>query len=367
MSNLSTEYQDLITFIDKKKPSTIVIVTDNIVAELYLDKIEKILQASLDNQYSIDNYVIPSGERYKTRETKTQLEDYLLDQNYDKKICLIALGGGVVTDLVGFVAATYMRGVSVIYIPTTLLAMVDAAIGGKTAVNTAKGKNLIGCFKQPDLVIIESLFLTTLNNHEYISAFAEIIKHALISDKDYFNLLIKNSKTLLARQNNKKYFDILNIVIAKSIEIKTNIVNQDEHENLGVRHQLNFGHTIGHAIEAASDYKISHGYAVAIGIVFESFISLQMNILKQREFESIVKIIKMFKLDDYLRPELFSSVFLDEFYEAISRDKKNSDKKVKMVLLESVGECYSSQNKYSYEVDLELIKMTLGNCLVQTG
>lgn len=352
--NISSDYQDLINFLNNKKPSSIVIITDNTVGELYLAKIKSILSA-VNTLYPIDQYLIPAGEQYKTRETKALIEDYLLAKNYDKQTCLIALGGGVITDLLGFVAATYLRGISAVYIPTTLLAMIDAAIGGKTAVNTAYGKNLIGCFKQPDLIMLDTNYLKTLNNQEYISAFAEIIKHASIADKDYFNFLINNYTILLARENNERYFTVLNNVISRSITIKTHIVKLDELEITGVRHQLNFGHTIGHAIEAASNYDISHGYAVAIGIIVESRIALQLGVLSNSDYNSIVKIIELYNLDLYLKPDLFSTDFLDKFFASIQRDKKNDHKAIKMILIQSIGECYIKDQNTIHQVGLKMI------------
>ncbi|MBP9722658.1 MAG: 3-dehydroquinate synthase [Gammaproteobacteria bacterium] len=343
MPNFNAEDQ-LSTYLGPQKFSALVIITDQIVGELYLEKIKFIINKNINNNFNLklDHYILPVGEKYKTRESKQSIENFLLSNNYNKNICLLALGGGVITDLTGFIAATYYRGVPVIYYPTTLLAMVDAAIGGKTAVNTEYGKNLIGLIKQPDLVVIDLDCLTSLPEQGYRSAFAEIIKHALIADRSYFDYLYNNYKILINRDiNHPNYLNILQYIITKSHEIKLNIVKQDEHEQSGLRHLLNFGHTIGHAIEAASDYNISHGYAVAMGIIIESYLSLKYNFLSEADYSLIYQIMRLFKLD--FDPDFNSGLNLEQIIDYLHKDKKNTDFKINFVLLEAIGKGKAKQ------------------------
>ncbi len=355
---LSYSDESLSAYLMSTKFSAIIIITDNVVAGLYLDKIKKIIKKSFNN--IIDEYILSPGEHVKTRATKESIEDFLLSKNYDKNICLLAVGGGVVTDLTGFVAATYYRGVSVVYYSTTLLGMVDASIGGKTAVNTSFGKNLIGIIKQPELIICNLECVNTLSDIEYRAAFAEIIKHALIADVHYYDFLLDNHKILLNRDaQNKNYFNFLQQVVSMSHAIKLNIVKKDEQEKHGLRHILNFGHSVGHAIEAMSNYKISHGYAVAIGMVVESYIAMKLNILSRFEYNNILEIINLFKLDVKTSKLDFD---LTKFEQFLLKDKKNADsKKINMVLIKSIGApFYNTETKrYTFDIELSLIYNSL--------
>ncbi|MDA9271809.1 3-dehydroquinate synthase, partial [bacterium] len=243
---------DCCTQINKR----LVIITDtNLVNSLGIQLQQQLQQQGLQALL----LACPAGEIHKTRETKQQLEDELLARQYGRDTCLIALGGGVVTDLVGFLAATYCRGLPVIYVPTTLLAMVDASIGGKTGVNTPHGKNLIGTFTQPQAVFMDINTLNTLPENEWHNGMAEMIKHSLIADATIFKLLQQNVEKIIQRDA----IFLIDMIHASCL-IKKNIVEQDEQEQ-GLRQLLNFGHTIGHAIETIEHYRLSHGEAVAIG------------------------------------------------------------------------------------------------------
>lgn len=271
--------------------------------------------------------VMPAGEAAKTRETKTKLEDKLFALGCGRDTLLFALGGGVVTDLVGFLAATYCRGVPVVYIPTTLLAMVDAAIGGKTGVNTPYGKNLIGTITEPDAIWIDPQFLQTLPEREYRAAFAEIIKYACIQDKALFSFLVSHADKLKAREP-----DTLEHVIRWCIKIKQAIVKRDPFEK-GERVILNFGHTIGHAIEKVSDYKINHGEAVSIGMVEEARLSCQQGFLKKQSCLSIVALIKQYGLPTHLP----ANINRDVLEKALCFDKKTRKQLPQFVLLQEIG------------------------------
>jgi len=314
----------------------LLIITDNHL----FPTLGKTLQSILQNKgLSVEQLSFPAGEIHKTRETKHKLEDELLKKNYGRDTCLIALGGGVVSDLVGFLGATYCRGIPVIYIPTTLLSMVDASIGGKTGVNTSQGKNLIGTFTQPHAVLIDTHTLTTLPDHEWRNGIVEIIKHALIADADLFFTLQKNSAKI-------KQPEILMDIIYTNCLIKKNIVERDEKEN-GIRQTLNFGHTIGHAIETIENYRIGHGEAVAIGILVESYLSIKQGLLAENNLCTIEKILREYGLP------LQTSAFQNkaQFHRALLHDKKNIHNKIHFVLLEKMGKTHCYNGRYSIPID----------------
>jgi len=215
----------------------------------------------------VDVFSVPPGEATKTRETWAALTDRLLAAGHGRDSVVIALGGGMITDLAGFVAATFMRGIPVIHVPTTLLAMIDAALGGKTGVDTVAGKNLVGAFHDPAVVVIDPLVLATLPARDLRAGLAEALKHGVIADARYFELVVAALPTLLAPGGAAT--PVMTEVIAGSIAIKTDVVRRDAREG-GVRRILNFGHTVGHAAESLSGYALLHGEAVAIGMAVES-------------------------------------------------------------------------------------------------
>lgn len=237
----------------------VVVITDTVVRDLHGTRVASAIGAEL--------LAIPAGEEHKTRATWQQLTDDMLDRGLGRDTTVVALGGGVVGDLAGFVAATYMRGVPVIQVPTTLLAMVDASVGGKTGVDTPVGKNLVGAFHQPVAVVIDPLVLETLPAHHIRSGFAEIVKHGAVADAQYFERVAAFiERWPLGRRDS---LTELTPIIERSVQIKSEIVARDERES-GLRKILNFGHTIGHAIEAAMAYGVLHGEAVAMGLVTEA-------------------------------------------------------------------------------------------------
>ncbi|HEV7704297.1 MAG TPA: 3-dehydroquinate synthase [Gemmatimonadaceae bacterium] len=235
------------------------IISDENVAPLYAPR----LRASLGSAES-QLFTIPPGESHKTREQWAHLTDALLLAGFGRDTTVLALGGGVIGDLAGFVAATYMRGIPFVQLPTTLLAMIDASIGGKTGVDTAAGKNLVGAFHQPRAVIADASVLATLPVSHLRSGLAEAIKHGAIADAHYYGTIDGMLPSILDRRGNE-----MQELIARSIEIKATIVRQDEREG-GIRRNLNFGHTLGHAIESESGYSLLHGEAIAIGMVLEA-------------------------------------------------------------------------------------------------
>ena len=307
-----------------------------------VDLIGKKLQHHWQTQgFQVELLSFPAGEVYKTRETKQQLEDTLMKTQYGRDTCLIALGGGVVTDLVGFLAATYCRGIPVIYIPTTLLAMVDASIGGKTGVNTPYGKNLIGTFTQPSAVFMDISLLETFPGREWHNGMAEIIKHSLIADPNLFNQL-KNSSNKI-KQRDPQF--LVNMIYASCL-IKKNIVEKDEYEK-GLRQLLNLGHTIGHAIEAVEGYRISHGEAVAIGMLVECYLSVQLGYLPESVLKALHALLK-----DYDLP-LSTSAFEDRerFQVGLILDKKSIQKIPRFVLLDKIGQPHCEESLYTSPVE----------------
>lgn len=271
-------------------------------------------------------FTFPAGEQEKNRERKAKLEDQLLAQKWGRDTCMIALGGGVTTDLIGYLASTYCRGTPLVLAPTTLLSMVDAAIGGKTGVNTAFGKNLIGTFYPAERIFIDPSMLNSLPVSEWTNGVAEVIKYALIRSPQLSQFL---------RQWKPSDPAYLEMIIRESISIKAQIVEADLEEKTGLRRILNFGHTIAHALELLENYTLSHGEAVAIGMLVESWISMKMDLLPQERFQDIDALIRSFPFA--LR--LSSAVTIEKMHEALSRDKKSFHGTPRFVLLEKNGAC----------------------------
>lgn len=270
---------------------------------------------------------IPDGEEYKTLETAVKIYDWLTDIKIERQSPLIALGGGIIGDITGFVAATYLRGVPYIQIPTTLLAQVDSSIGGKTAVNHPKGKNLIGAFYQPRVVFIDIDTLKTLPNREILCGAAEIIKYGVIRDRDFFEYLENNIERLINLEEK-----VLIYSIKKACEIKADVVSRDERET-GLRAALNFGHTIGHAIESLTDYKkYRHGEAIAIGMAYAAQLSFKTELCSQDDCERVISLIKKAGL-----PTAISDLDTDTIIESLYLDKKVRDEKVRFVLMNGIG------------------------------
>ncbi len=326
-------FQKLEKLIETNNYSSVFVLVDSNTKKYCLP----ILKKTLIIPIKINLLTIPPGEEFKTIDSCQKMWLTLSDNGADRKSLLINLGGGVITDMGGFIAATFKRGIDFVNIPTTLLSMVDASIGGKTGVNLGNLKNQIGIITNPKLVIIEPKFLKTLSDRQYKSGYSEMLKHGLISDKDYW---IKLSKIY------KKNDNILPLIY-KSIEIKNKIVLKDPFEH-NHRKALNFGHTIGHAIEsyflqASHLKKLTHGEAIAIGMVVESSISVKNLLLKQSEADQIKKVFKsLFSIVEINKPDQEKITSLIQF------DKKNSHGNVNFVLLNSIGKINIDQ-KVNYE------------------
>lgn len=320
------------------------IITDDNVACLYGNEL---LHCLLNNGFEAHLFSFPEGERHKSRATKELLENRLFEAGLGRDTCVIALGGGVATDLGGYLSATYCRGVPLIMIPTTLLGMVDASIGGKTGVNTPFGKNMVGCIYQPKKVLIDCATLKSLPPQEFRNGIAEMIKHGLIADRSFFEYLEEHSEDLLVLDASA-----LEKAIFESCRIKKEIVEEDERES-GKRRLLNFGHTIGHALEHLSHYSMAHGEAVAAGILIESQLSLQMGYLKQSSFDRIQQILNKYAF------KLTSQLSTESILAAMTLDKKSLKGKPRFVVIDEIGSALSFQGDYCMQIDENLLKNVL--------
>jgi len=302
--------------------SDAMIVTNTVVGPLYLDKLTKIL-----GERRIHTVVLPDGEASKTIDTLQLILDRLVEEKFARDSVLLTLGGGVVGDIGGFAAATYQRGIAFIQVPTTLLAQVDSAVGGKTGVNHPGGKNLVGAFHQPSCVLIDTATLSTLPDREFSAGLAEVVKYGLIADADFFVWLEENVDKVQNREN-----EALDYIIRRSCEIKADVVAQDETEK-GQRALLNLGHTYGHAIERTLGYgQWLHGEAVAAGICMAATFSERLGRLSAEDRGRIDALLERLGLPTR-PPELRAK----EFLAAMSLDKKVRAGEIRLVLLSDIG------------------------------
>ncbi len=295
-----------------------IIITDHVVEKLYGQEWQKRLQA--------DVLSFPAGEKYKTRKTKEILEDALFKEGYGKDTVMIALGGGVVTDIVGYLASTFCRGVDLVLIPTTLVAMVDAAIGGKNGVNTPLGKNMLGTIYHPKHVIIDSSFLYTLPEQELNNGRVEIMKLGLLFDPYLL-----------------EHLDIL-----RAIELKRRVIALDDQDK-GMRRLLNLGHTIGHALEHLSSYHLSHGEAVALGIRIECECAFRLGVLEEESWRVIQDLFPARDIP-YAKEQIIETLFLD---------KKSQQGKPRFVLLKKIGQPLSCEGDYCSFIPDEILSEVL--------
>ena len=341
--------RDLLRFQSKylnSLSSRFAIITDNNIASLYGEQLRKSLVSSGLEVYL---FSFPNGEQYKTRATKEALENQLFEKGLSRDTCVIALGGGVVTDIAGYVAATYCRGVPLVMIPTSLLGMVDASIGGKTGVNLPYGKNMVGCIYQPKKVVIDLSTLKSLPKKELANGVVEMVKQGLIADGKLFEDLEKRSDQLLALDS-----AVVEKVIFESCRIKKEIVEQDGKEN-GKRRLLNFGHTIGHALERLTQYSLVHGEAVAIGLLVESYLSVKLGILDQKSLDRIKRILLQYGLPLRL-PSRFP---IPSILDAMVLDKKSLGGLPRFVMIDAIGSSLAYDSAYCTHVEESLIKNAL--------
>jgi len=307
-------------------PRRVAVISNPTVASLYLNQVRSSL---VHSGFQAVSFEIPDGEQYKTIETLESIFDFLIRQNFDRKTGLVALGGGVVGDIVGFAAACFLRGVPFAQVPTTLLSQVDSSVGGKTAVNHPLGKNLIGAFYQPRFVSIDVDTLSSLSDREYAAGLAEVIKYGVISDHEFFEWLKDHAAELVARDRTA-----LIHAVTRSCQIKADIVERDERES-SVRAFLNFGHTLGHAVEKLVGYgTIVHGEAVAIGMVAAARISHSLQLCTRQDVEALQELISAVGLpvDLPLYP-------LQSYLETMYRDKKVQGGTLRFVVNLGIGSC----------------------------
>lgn len=320
--------------------SQVVIVCNDTVAPLYLDR----LKAAVGERSLLTEVILPDGEQYKTLQTLESIFDAVLSDKHSRSTTFIALGGGVVGDMTGFAAACFQRGVKFLQIPTTLLAQVDSSVGGKTAVNHPLGKNMIGAFYQPQVVIIDTNTLQSLSKRDFASGMAEVIKHGALADIHYFNWLEENLDDVLSQEANA-----LSTAIRWSCEIKAKVVSKDEKES-GIRALLNFGHTFGHAIENGLGYgQWSHGEAVAAGMVMAADLSHRLDMCSMEDALRLKNLLRRAGLPVIPPPEM-SGKFMD----LMLRDKKATDSGLRFVLLNSLGDASLVDN-----VNKDLLQKTL--------
>lgn len=307
------------------------IISDENVFSIYGKKVGRILK---DSGFAVNSFVVPPGEETKCLKYAIRIYDFLVQHRTERDDVIVALGGGVVGDLAGFVAATFLRGMPWVQVPTSLLAMVDASIGGKVGVNHPEGKNLIGAFYQPSLVLADPQTLTTLPQRELTSGWAEVVKHGLILDERFVSFLEDNVSKLAELEPS-----VLTQAIARSAAIKAEVVSQDERERKGKRTILNYGHTIGHALEAATGYKLLlHGEAVTIGMIAAAKLSQRLGLLSSQAEERQRVLLRRFGLlTSWPQGQGNARISLGEIVRAMELDKKTKGRAIRWVLLEDIG------------------------------
>ena len=332
--NISIDKLPLLTFDTK-----VVVVTNPTVAGLHLETLLKNIQSK-----ELHLVTVPDGEKYKSLETVESILNECFEYKLDRKSLLIAFGGGVIGDMTGFAASLYQRGIDFIQVPTTLLSQVDASVGGKTGVNNKYGKNLIGAFYQPKAVYIDPEFLKTLPPREFAAGIAEIVKMAVMFNKDYFQFLQN------ADFSNE---EVLKEAIRKSVELKAWVVNQDEKE-AGIRAVLNYGHTFGHVVENETNYTTYlHGEAVAIGMVMANELAIELGLFSKEEAEDVKNLLEKSSL-----PTKYVINDVDKFYEHFFLDKKSANNSIKFILPYGMG---------NYRVVKDIDESIVKNVLAKFG
>lgn len=332
---LTSSYDEILeelTALGYEENVKICIVTDSEVVKIYKNTLESILSERFS---TVISFVFEAGEKQKNLDTIQKLYEHLIINHFERNDLLIALGGGVVGDMTGFAAATYLRGIDFIQIPTTLLSQVDSSIGGKTGVDFSQYKNMVGAFKQPKLVYINLDALKTLPKKQFASGMAEAIKSGLIKDADYFSFLESNHEKIQSI-----VWEEIEQTVSGSCQIKREVVQNDPTEK-GERALLNFGHTIGHAVEKLSDFSLYHGECVAIGMVAASYISWKLGNITKETLNTIEKVLLTYQLP--IRLDASHAMNAEEILLATKSDKKMQNGQIKFVLLEEIGNAYISQ------------------------
>ena len=303
---------------------SILFVLDSNVKKYYSEMIASVIETIPQKVKAI---VIQSSEKNKSYQTLQKIHSYLISNNFGRDSIIVAMGGGIVGDIAGFAASTYMRGIKYIQIPTTLLSSVDSSVGGKTGINFGNTKNIIGSFYQPDFVLIDTKFFETLPQEERLCGLGEIIKYCFLIDESFFNYVKKNVENIL---NNN--FSVLKKVITESIRFKGGVVEADEKES-GIRKVLNLGHTFAHAFEVEQKHKLKHGQAVIVGTTCAAILSYKIGVINQKEFNEYLDFLLLFK-DKITLKNVDKSVL----FEVMVLDKKSRNNEIKFVLIKNIGE-----------------------------
>lgn len=310
---------------------SVFVLIDQKVDRLYGNEIRKILNLNTGKSHY---YLINAGEKSKSLSSCEKIYNNLLKTKYERETLLLAIGGGTIGDVGGFVASTYVRGVQLVHIPTTILAAVDSSIGGKTGINFLQRKNLIGTFYQPKAVIADTSFFNTLSYNDRVSGFGEVIKYAYLSSNSYYDLLYSNFDALLNLKSQH-----LKKVIEECITIKAAVVSQDEFETFGVRKILNFGHTFAHAFESYSNYRIDHGKAVVIGIICALFLSYKLKLITKSQLEYYLKLPSQMRDGKVLIKSIkgINKFENNKLLEIMRSDKKSRRGELNFVLIAGIG------------------------------
>ena len=312
------------------------IVSDSNVSRFHMEALAEFLK---DYCKVLETFTFPAGEENKQLSNIMKLYKYLIESKFDRGDFLFALGGGVVGDMAGFAAATFLRGISFVQVPTSLLAMVDSSIGGKTGVDFDSYKNMVGAFHQPSAVYMNLKTLDTLPEREFYSGFGEIIKHGLIKDRPYYEWLKANRDAILSKEP-----EILEEMIFRSNEVKRHVVEQDPKEK-GERALLNFGHTLGHSIEKYLDFKLLHGECIALGIAAASYLSMKRGMISKEDLEDIENTLKSYHL-----PVSYQGLDKGKVLDYVKNDKKMTEGKIKFILLDGIGNAVIDKSVADFEM-----------------
>ena len=336
-------YSNLEKFVSNKE---VLLIHDSAINEALIIKFKKLIN---EETLKLESIKINANEQNKSQETLSKIHSTLIENKFSRDCLIIGLGGGIVCDISGFAAATYQRGVDFFLIPTTLLSQVDASVGGKTAINHPKGKNMIGAFHQPLGVLADLAFLSTLPKREISCGLSEMIKHGLIRDIGYFSWLEENIEQIIELDS-----EITEEAISRSIKIKAEIVREDEKEK-SIRALLNFGHTFGHALELIGDFKnYNHGEAVAIGMIMALEMSVRIGNITQQDCERVKQLFNRAKIDTKIRKTINSL----DLYECMLGDKKKRGNVLNLVVLENLGQAKSVKG-----IEKSLILEIIDSCL----
>lgn len=340
---IDNNYSNLIDAFEKAGLTgrSVCIITDTNIEPLYIDKVASIMNGHFS---MVCHYAFEAGEDSKNLSTIMDFYKFFIDNHLDRKSVLVALGGGVVGDMCGFAAATYMRGIPFVQMPTTLLSQVDSSVGGKTGVDFMGNKNMVGAFYQPAFVYINTDTLNTLPYREVAAGIAEAVKYGYIIDSDFLDYFIDNKEKIKALDS-----QAINDIIYFSCKAKADVVSQDEKEN-GLRAILNFGHTFGHAVETLSDFKMLHGECVGIGMLSGLYFSVKRGLIDEAEIEKCEKLLEFFEL-----PVRIKNYSIDEIHKQMFNDKKTNNGVINIVALEKIGKAYIDKTAASEEIE-EAIK-----------